>query len=122
MLKYSVKGETRLEGVPAEGIEPTHPCEYWILSPARLPVPPRRLFERLKSYGDRPALASRHPSSLVILLPIDIGRLRLDRAIALSQLMRIAKHAHRLHFSSACRHIMENFIMPQFYRPLSSSA
>ena len=29
--------------VPAEGIEPTHPCEYWILSPARLPVPPRRL-------------------------------------------------------------------------------
>ena len=29
--------------LPAEGIEPTHPCEYWILSPARLPVPPRRL-------------------------------------------------------------------------------
>jgi hypothetical protein len=28
--------------LPAEGIEPTHSCEYWILSPARLPVPPRR--------------------------------------------------------------------------------
>src|SRR5947208_319440 len=23
--------------VPAEGLEPTHSCEYWILSPARLP-------------------------------------------------------------------------------------
>jgi hypothetical protein len=29
--------------VPAEGFEPTHSCEYWILNPARLPVPPRRL-------------------------------------------------------------------------------
>jgi hypothetical protein len=29
--------------LPAEGFEPTHSCEYWILSPARLPVPPRRL-------------------------------------------------------------------------------
>lgn len=36
--------------VPAEGIEPTHPCEYQILSLARLPVPPRRLFERLRNY------------------------------------------------------------------------
>ena len=26
--------------VPGKGIEPSHPCEYWILSPARLPVPP----------------------------------------------------------------------------------
>ena len=28
--------------VPPEGVEPTHHCWYWILSPARLPVPPRR--------------------------------------------------------------------------------
>jgi hypothetical protein len=32
-----------LEGVPAEGLEPTRSCDHWILSPARLPVPPRRL-------------------------------------------------------------------------------
>jgi hypothetical protein len=24
-------------GLPAEGLEPTHCCQYWILSPARLP-------------------------------------------------------------------------------------
>src|SRR5437870_8985218 len=29
-------------GLPAEGIEPTRSCDHWILSPARLPVPPRR--------------------------------------------------------------------------------
>jgi hypothetical protein len=29
--------------VPAEGLEPTRPCGHWILSPARLPIPPRRL-------------------------------------------------------------------------------
>ena len=28
--------------MPAEGIEPTRSCDHWILSPARLPVPPRR--------------------------------------------------------------------------------
>ena len=28
--------------LPAEGIEPTRSCDHWILSPARLPVPPRR--------------------------------------------------------------------------------
>ena len=57
-----IKSKSRIrsrEEVPAEGIEPTHPCEYWILSPARLPVPPRRLFERVRSYGDRRGLASR---------------------------------------------------------------
>ena len=32
------------EPVPTEGIEPTRPCGHWILSPARLPIPPRRLF------------------------------------------------------------------------------
>jgi hypothetical protein len=35
-----------VEGVPAKGIEPSHPCGYWILSPARLPVPPRRRRKR----------------------------------------------------------------------------
>src|SRR5207253_9891585 len=30
------------EGLPAEGLEPTRSCDHWILSPARLPIPPRR--------------------------------------------------------------------------------
>src|SRR2546430_2703604 len=35
--------------LPAEGLEPTRSCDHWILSPARLPIPPRRRFhsERL---------------------------------------------------------------------------
>ena len=32
-----------LSDLPTEGIEPTRPCGHWILSPARLPIPPRRL-------------------------------------------------------------------------------
>src|SRR5271165_5789045 len=36
----------RCRALPTEGIEPTHCCQYWILSPARLPIPPRRLFAR----------------------------------------------------------------------------
>ena len=36
----------RYRTLPTEGIEPTHCCQYWILSPARLPIPPRRLFAR----------------------------------------------------------------------------
>ena len=28
--------------IPAAGVEPTHPRGHWILSPARLPIPPRR--------------------------------------------------------------------------------
>jgi hypothetical protein len=31
---------------PAEGLEPTQPCSHWILSPAHLPIPPRRRRER----------------------------------------------------------------------------
>ena len=31
-----------LEVVPTEGVEPTHPYGYQILSLARLPIPPRR--------------------------------------------------------------------------------
>jgi hypothetical protein len=30
--------------VPVVGIEPTQGCPYRILSPARLPVPPHRLY------------------------------------------------------------------------------
>jgi hypothetical protein len=35
--------------VGGEGIEPSSSCEHWILSPARLPVPPpaRKTLERL---------------------------------------------------------------------------
>src|SRR5437868_9297400 len=28
--------------LPAEALEPTRSCDHWILSPARLPIPPRR--------------------------------------------------------------------------------
>lgn len=28
--------------IPAAGVEPARPCGHWILSPARLPVPPLR--------------------------------------------------------------------------------
>ena len=34
--------EGTVDGLPAEGLEPTRPCGHWILSPARLPIPPRR--------------------------------------------------------------------------------
>src|SRR5437660_725263 len=43
------------EGLPAKGIEPSHSCEYWILSPARLPVPPRRRrSKRVRNYKHQP--------------------------------------------------------------------
>ena len=28
--------------IPAAGVELARPCGHWILSPARLPIPPRR--------------------------------------------------------------------------------
>ena len=31
-----------LNAIPAAGVEPARPCGHWILSPARLPIPPRR--------------------------------------------------------------------------------
>ncbi len=46
----------RIRKVPAEGIEPTLPCGNRILSPARLPVPPRRL---LCKSGKNPVSALR---------------------------------------------------------------
>ena len=41
------KKKTRSENlviitIPAAGVEPARPCGHWILSPARLPIPPRR--------------------------------------------------------------------------------
>jgi hypothetical protein len=39
-------------GLPAEGLEPTRSCDHWILSPARLPIPPRR---RRKPEATKPA-------------------------------------------------------------------
>jgi hypothetical protein len=33
-----------IKKLPAEGLEPTRSCDHWILSPARLPIPPRRHF------------------------------------------------------------------------------
>src|SRR5437667_11934983 len=52
--------------VPAEGLEPTRSCDHWILSPARLPIPPRRRTkpeatkpsEKLKRSGGDPEVAS----------------------------------------------------------------
>ena len=39
----SISGKLPMKSImPAEGIEPTRSCDHWILSPARLPVPPRR--------------------------------------------------------------------------------
>src|SRR5438093_6623383 len=35
--------QRRIRELPAEGLEPTRPRGHWILSPARLPIPPRRL-------------------------------------------------------------------------------
>ena len=39
--------------MPAEGLEPTHSCEYWILSPARLPFRHAGVLEGAKEYGLR---------------------------------------------------------------------
>ena len=39
--------------LPAEGLEPTRSCDHWILSPARLPVPPRRLAKATVSHRMR---------------------------------------------------------------------
>src|SRR5437762_10115036 len=39
-----------MKPLPAEGLEPTRPCGHWILSPARLPIPPRRLFTQKRCF------------------------------------------------------------------------
>src|SRR5438067_10765165 len=50
--------------LPAEGIEPTRSCDHWILSPARLPVPPRRRAEAKLRKGGRSSSVSRYLGSL----------------------------------------------------------
>jgi hypothetical protein len=50
----------RKTDVPAKGIEPSHPCGYWILSPARLPVPPRRRFVSCQEHRHFVCVANRH--------------------------------------------------------------
>src|SRR5437899_1068320 len=66
--------------LPAEGLEPTRPCGHWILSPARLPIPPRRRgqehthFARRDEHFDWPRntgckpLLHWHPELLPLLL------------------------------------------------------
>ena len=70
---YPIKGNSQtqkpadagyLRLVPKVGIEPTRPCGHWILSPARLPVPPLR---RWNSNGD------------FTTAPLDFGRLGYHR-------------------------------------------
>jgi hypothetical protein len=48
--------------VPEEGVEPTHSCEYGILSPARLPVPPFRPELRIISRNGSGAPADMSPA------------------------------------------------------------
>src|SRR5438552_1405950 len=43
VFKFRRSVPLKLEArVPAEGLEPTRSFDHWILSPARLPIPPRR--------------------------------------------------------------------------------
>ncbi len=44
--------------VPMEGVEPTHPYGYQILSLARLPIPPHRLFDE-QEYKSEPTKVNR---------------------------------------------------------------
>src|SRR5438552_18298527 len=53
---YSVKVQFPRGRLPAEGLERTRSCDHWILSPARLPVPPRRRQE-----GERENTSSHRP-------------------------------------------------------------
>src|SRR5437773_4037451 len=41
-LREMHRNPTYCWDLPAEGLEPTRSCDHWILSPARLPIPPRR--------------------------------------------------------------------------------
>src|SRR5205823_6738193 len=50
--------------LPAEGIEPTRSCDHWILSPARLPVPPRRRAELKLQKGSPSSSCSRCPRAV----------------------------------------------------------
>ncbi len=46
--------------VPMEGVEPTHPYGYQILSLARLPIPPHRLFQLGAGTYRKPAPQRKH--------------------------------------------------------------
>ncbi len=39
--------------IPAAGVEPARPRGHWILSPARLPIPPRRQNKKTMEGGNR---------------------------------------------------------------------
>src|SRR5437762_12509395 len=51
-LREMHRNPTYCWDLPAEGLEPTRSCDHWILSPARLPIPPRR---RKQSEATKPA-------------------------------------------------------------------
>src|SRR5580692_6081989 len=57
--------------VASVGVEPTHPCEYRNLNPARLPISPRGLRARQLQNQDsnRPARQARSPANSSILDP-----------------------------------------------------
>lgn len=56
--------------MPEEGIEPTLSCENWILSPARLPVPPLRRLSKHELYAKNQAMKSAPRAALIIALLI----------------------------------------------------
>src|SRR5690242_18482156 len=43
------------------GLEPPHPCEYWHLKPARLPIPPLAHVRMHRSASSHESLTSRSP-------------------------------------------------------------
>ena len=59
-----------LPRMPEEGIEPTLSCENWILSPARLPVPPLRRLSKHELYAKNQAMKSAPRAALIIALLI----------------------------------------------------
>src|SRR6478752_6026993 len=62
-ISVQLCGKLHSKGLPAEGIEPTRSCDHWILSPARLPIPPRRRAEATLQKGSRSSSASRYLGS-----------------------------------------------------------
>ena len=54
--------KSKLKEVPEEGLEPTHCCQYWILSPARLPFRHSGLCELIRfSLGESTSAEATHP-------------------------------------------------------------
>src|SRR5580704_12830105 len=51
-LSFNPRFKAPAPALPTEGVEPTRPCGHRILSPARLPIPPRRLSCRDESLTD----------------------------------------------------------------------